>query len=356
MGFELGQGRREGGVGQSPLQRLLQVGRRFTEGEGADVPREAVEGMRGPQGEFVVAAFERGMDDSGRILLLTDEHAEQFQVDRGLVGDAIEARGNIQPIDGPRQTRRGQTGWGRGLTGSGAASAAGLARAPVLDRLVQTVGIDRLGDMVIHALGKTPFALLSHGVGGHGDDRQRSKAGLPANFPRGLMAVHHRHLNIHQHQRPGQGIRRRREPVKRLLAIVGAGDLDTDRFQQLDRDLLIDLIVLDQQHLNALTTKVVMGGGAAAVLGQFRALIRGQAADHRVPEMRQGDGLGQEKIDPQGLGFITHTLDAKSRHHDDLGLSRRQRGGSQTADRLDAAHAGHAPVHENQPVGIDIVG
>ena len=44
------------------------------------------------------------------------------------------------------------------------------------DRLEQRRRIDRFGDVIVHARGETPLALLDGGVRRHRDDRQRRQA------------------------------------------------------------------------------------------------------------------------------------------------------------------------------------
>ena len=57
--------------------------------------------------------------------------------------------------------------------------------------------------MVIHPGVQAAPPLLDHGVGGHGDDRQRLEAGVGANDPCRFVTVHLGHLQIHQHQIEG---------------------------------------------------------------------------------------------------------------------------------------------------------
>ena len=67
------------------------------------------------------------------------------------------------------------------------------------DGLEQRRRIDRLGDVIVHARGETALALLHRGVRRHRDDRQRRKARIGAQLRRRLIAVHLRHLEVHQH-------------------------------------------------------------------------------------------------------------------------------------------------------------
>ena len=131
------------------------------------------------------------------------------------------------------------------------------------------------------------------------------------------MAVHDRHLQVHQHQRPGQGIGGGGQAVQGLLAVVGDVDAEADRLQEFDGDLLVDRVVLDQQHPQAQTAEGLTAGRLLAFLAEGGAVRGRQAADNRVPEMGLGDRLGEESGHAQGLGLLAHVLDAEGGHHDD---------------------------------------
>ena len=89
------------------------------------------------------------------------------------------------------------------------------------------LGVDGLGDVVVHAQGQATVPLFHHGVGGHGQDRQVAEPGLQAQAAGGFVTVHDGHLQIHEHQvegaiaQPGQG----------FLAVAGENGLHAHQGQ-----------------------------------------------------------------------------------------------------------------------------
>lgn len=108
------------------------------------------------------------------------------------------------------------------------------------------VQLDRFRDIVVHACGQAPLPVTFQRAGRHGDDRHMALVTLqPAEFHRGLIPIHHRHLAIHQHQivctsRPG--IQHRPAVLRQL---IGAPQL----FEEAPRHHLVHRIVLGDQHL-----------------------------------------------------------------------------------------------------------
>ncbi|MCY1349030.1 hypothetical protein D9M69_352000 [compost metagenome] len=141
----------------------------------------------------------------------------------------------------------------------------------------QRPGLDRLGQVVVHARRQAGVALLGARVGGHRHDRQRGEARLLAQPTGGAQAIEHRHLHIHQHQRVatvggavqhGQG----------LGAIGGDLHLQAEAAQQAAGHFLAQLAVLHQQH--ALAGKAPRRFG-----GRRRALRRHHAERQAQPEL-----------------------------------------------------------------------
>lgn len=61
--------------------------------------------------------------------------------------------------------------------------------------------IHRLGNVVVHAGLDAALAVALHGVGGHGDDDVAiPRCFRAADFRSGFVAVHDRHLTVHEHQ------------------------------------------------------------------------------------------------------------------------------------------------------------
>ena len=98
--------------------------------------------------------------------------------------------------------------------------------------------------MVVHANGPALLAVVAHGIGAHGQDGQAVIDLLPADGCCGLIAVHDRHLQIHQ----DQIIAARLQHGQRLLAVLGQVNPEAFLRQQLRSHLLIDLVVLNQEN------------------------------------------------------------------------------------------------------------
>ncbi len=76
------------------------------------------------------------------------------------------------------------------------------AAAPALDRGGQRLAGHGLGEVVVHPGREAGLAHAVERVGGHGDDRGARAVALgAADRPRRLVAVHDRHVQVHQHDR-----------------------------------------------------------------------------------------------------------------------------------------------------------
>ena len=112
----------------------------------------------------------------------------------------------------------------------------------------QPVGIDRLGDVIDHAGFQARCPLFGEGMGSLADDGQLRRQGM--DLACCLVAVHDRHLDVHQHDVEGIC------PVladllQRLQAVGRDGDLGTIVVEHCLHDFLIDLHVLGHQHAPA---------------------------------------------------------------------------------------------------------
>ncbi len=132
---------------------------------------------------------------------------------------------------------------------------------------VKQVRIDRLGDVVVHAFLQAALPFLGHRMGGHGDDRQAVVALVGADSDGRLVAVHDRHLHVHQHDIE-RGRVTFRDFLDRLAAVVDDFDLSIDLGQKFDGDLLVDLVVFGQQNANAAHIGKVLALSVGAVARQ----------------------------------------------------------------------------------------
>ena len=91
------------------------------------------------------------------------------------------------------------------------------------------------------------MTVCSTGIGRHGDDGQVVQSRNLANGPGGRHAVHHRHLHVHQDQIVGAVV----HLFQSLGTVLSHVHHQAGLAQQLTGDLLVDLVVLDQQHAGA---------------------------------------------------------------------------------------------------------
>ena len=125
--------------------------------------------------------------------------------------------------------------------------------------------VERLGNVVAHAGFDHLVAVAGHGIGGHGDDGDLRQGQVLANLAGGGVAVHDRHLAVHQHAIkaivPGQN-------VQRLLAVVGHQYRDAGLLQQFQRQFLVHVVVFHQQHARARQ----LGHGLAVVVDPLQCI------------------------------------------------------------------------------------
>src|ERR1700694_2862904 len=87
---------------------------------------------------------------------------------------------------------------------------------PHTDQGKQLVGVHRFGDVVRRPRLQALLAVAFHGLGSESDDRQQPELMLAADAAHGLVAVHFRHHDIHQHERQIVGAL---DQLDRLLAV-----------------------------------------------------------------------------------------------------------------------------------------
>jgi hypothetical protein len=118
---------------------------------------------------------------------------------------------------GAGDAREGLTIEHLGQSASRGGDFGGLGREPSLQRGEELEVVERLGDEVVHPRFQAALPLAGHRVGGHRDDRQRGDAGIGVapNVLGGFVAVHDRHLAVHQHEIE----RKLFDGVQRFLAV-----------------------------------------------------------------------------------------------------------------------------------------
>lgn len=165
--------------------------------------------------------------------------------------------------------------------------------------------------MRIHTGGQAPLAVAAHGVGSHGQHRQLSPTRIGADLLGGGQAIHHRHLHIHQHQL----VIVHGQHIQGDLTIFGHGNADPGGLQQITADLLVQLVIIHQQHLGALQRAEVLH---ADVTGRAQAALTGAAAaksaNRRVEQQRRAHRLDQQQGNPGLLSLMEDFFAAISRN------------------------------------------
>ncbi|MNH97932.1 hypothetical protein D3C73_506390 [compost metagenome] len=267
--------------------RLLQPCCSLCQRPGSDVPRVTTQRVSHSNSRRRIGIGDCRFELFDEVLLGFMECAQQSQVKGSL------ARTGSQTGDLIDTCKLG--GQLSGCLGNGHLPRPAPAPGPWLDppgqRGEHAVYVQWLGQVVIHAAGQGAFAVPGHGVGGHGDDRQRREVRLLANPAGRGIAVHHRHLAVHQHTVeiavPGQ-------PVECLLAIICQLELDACLLQQVARQLPVQFVVLHQQQARPLQACHVVSALLVALMGAGTGLRH--FAEHCAYGFQQGgrsDRLGQ---------------------------------------------------------------
>ncbi len=203
--------------------------------------------------------------------------------------------------------------------------------------------------MVVHAGLEAAAPVGLHRVRGHRDDGQARVPRIGAQAARGRLAVHHGHLHVHEHH-VVLGVR---HAVQRRLPVGRHVHDEAGAAQQLHGHELVQFVVLHQQHGGAaqLRWRLVVVGPRQVRVGRQPAV--GQRLRQGVVEQRRAHRLDQHRLDallPRGRHDL---VAAVGRDHEHL----RCLVQAQFVDapgQLDAVHARHAPVDEQQPVGLAV--
>ena len=161
-----------------------------------------------------------------------------------------ERCGEVETLQGGGKSRRWRDGVSRRshVDGDGVSRhgpVAGDTLRPASQHRVENVGQDGLGEDVVHAGSQYPFPFLDHGVCGQGNDRQIGPAG--ADDAGSGVAIHHRHLEIHQYQVVSTGL----NGGHCQGTVVGGGDGGAGYPDEFLTDLPVEFVVVDQQDVGA---------------------------------------------------------------------------------------------------------
>ena len=187
-------------------------------------------------------------------------------------------------------------------------------------------------------------------MGRHGDDRQAAAEGrVAADAVGGLIAVHNRHLDIHQHDVE----RSRTQNFQRLFPMLRDSHQQSDRLEQFAGHQLVVLVVLHQQDTATTDMFQACQPGLFIALGLVPlGILLAEGAHDHIEQARQVRRLGQASVQFAGLGQLCCFRAAVGGGHDDLG-ERRQPGYAPDAlDSLKTVHVGHDPVHDHQVIRL----
>nr|WP_041795010.1 hypothetical protein [Pararhodospirillum photometricum] len=209
-----------------------------------------------------------------------------------------QAQGGLERVD---------AGQGRGERqqappfGDGPAFSARLGRwgDEAADHRHHLVNVEGFGDEIVHPGFVGGISLGIESPGGQGDHGHRGNLAGMAQAARGLVAIHDRHLDVHQHH--VEGARHGREPAQGFAPVFHQGDKGAFQFQDPPRDLAIEGVVLGHQDADPRQTRSFLGAGSPK--GQARgqmALASGSAFQNGVTQGGGRDRLGQEGVDHLG--------------------------------------------------------
>ena len=167
---------------------------------------------------------------------------------------------------------------------------------------------DGFGEVVVAAGRQAFFAVADHGMGGQGHDRP-----LPAVLaepPRGFVAVHSRHLDVHENQVVGPpfGLRLLGHVAGRL-AVLGHFDFEVHLPQQLDETMRwMSGVVFRQQQpaaqrrlRSARATVPACGSSGLRALAAWARLQRA-GVDRQGERASLAQFAGDFDVAAQGLG------------------------------------------------------
>ena len=171
----------------------------------------------------------------------------------------------------------------------------------------QRHGRHRLAQVRLHSGLLAGFHILRIAIGGEGDDRQVfGSEALGAQAAGRFQPVHPRHLHVHQHRgERSTGIARRLDRAHGLFAVFDQLGLEPQRFCHGENELLVDRVILGDQH--------PLSGEAGHGIGRRRRGLGGGRGFHRFRfHQRQADGELRADI---ALGMHG---DASAHHIDQL--------------------------------------
>ena len=211
--------------------------------------------------------------------------------------------------------------------------------------LCQLLRVDRLGNVRVHAGSGAVDPVLRHCRGGHGDDRQFVSLRQLADAACGFEAVHHRHVQVHQHRVE----RLLLHLLQRLLAVVGQTYAQAGTAQEFACHLLVEFVVFHQQDVRAAQLRQHYPRCEEIAVAARTCALRLLDVQDRIQQLGRYYRLGQHQIEPRRAGFVAQLFAVvRGDHGEDRrrfdtplagGVFHRQR-------HVQSAHAGHFPVQQ----------
>ena len=282
----------------------------------ADGARGTFERMRAALRRFEILRIDEGADRARIVGMHFDVLAQQTQVQRQIATDVVD--GAIG-IEGRTDAVAHGPHVGHGLVGRELARAPGLQppalAQPAHQDCEQGVGVDRLGDVIVHARVETAPAVFAEHIGRHREDGHGRAARGGTDGARGIEAIHFWHLHVHQDD-VVIVLCRKRDGARAVLRQIG---LQPDAAQQFERDHLIDRVVFGQQHARM---------GVIAFEHRRRAQGLARRVEHRCRQRARA--TAQPRGDPEGAAHAhgaRHT-DFAAHHLGQLAVDRKTESGA----------------------------
>ena len=194
---------------------------------------------------FFVSFIQQGNDFLVRPLKIPHKGCEEFSIQFQVVIGPGESLTGIQAGNIPKNGRLDHGfGFSRGRGGRRNSSAVCFFINPSGKRGKEFFRINGFGQIVIHSCVQTFFPIAFQRMSGHGDNRQTIKSGIGADMLCCFKAIHLRHLDIHEHRVRNVFCKN----PDRFPAVACDHCDDTRTVQPLQCNLLVDLIILHQQH------------------------------------------------------------------------------------------------------------
>ncbi len=217
--------------------------------------------------------------------------------------------------------------------GSGGAGSHGPIAA------MSSLGVHRLGDVVVGARVETALPFAGHDLAGHRDDRHRLELVERADRAHGVVAVHARHHDVGQHEVDigGAAVEER----DRRASALGDGHLGPAPLEQRGQREDVAEVVVDDEDASGLRTDGRRGRCAGCVPASARACPwRPSRSRQRATAGRSGiDGVGGRRA---AVGVVA-TPAERQEHGERAALAGRARQRDLAAEQTDELTADREP-------------